>query len=1289
MSLGNRPYVGSWQLNNRSLVRHVPDAIVYINGYSEIASCASCNKRIDLQKYITQVSCDASTDPISTGSISFKVPRHAKELFDRDGNFLLKPGLEVIILFRGYFPMKDYAGRGQDPQDGDFDADDVSVYPYYQCFRGVATEVSHEYGGGFYSGSMSCSNLLHMWQNLKVSVNGAAFGKRPANSAVQPHLIGHRFTSANPYSVVYTIAKVGFGAAYGVEFVYAQSTNVAAKNDAGTESLYAHAAEWWEKRWQESSGRLRMYGINGRIFNAFEQAYLGRWYDSQNNSRKGVLANTVKNVREAYKAANGDKNFQNFTQIKRALREYGYDRYSVAAGAYTTQDGKAASTEDILKMQAFVLDIGKMGGVNMFETEYVSKLDVVNQVCEVTGFEFYQDVDGDLVFKPPMYNLDTRDDPVYVIKDRDLISIDESESEPEVTMMKGTGSHFSNIGGHGIDGWAGVGALFIDYKLVAQFGYKEESFESNYMNSKHALYLSAINRLDLANIGMRSGSISIPMRPELRPGYPVYVESEDCFYYAKSISHSFSYGGEATTNISWVAKRRKWCPPIKSNSENKLPSIEDIKLDAPGEYPSQALIIYPEDSDSATPPRMVGFPNVIMALDTDKLNFDTVDLDRKILTAEGFIESAISSGYLERGEDQDTFLLRRGNNEAEVIPLSQLKQEWNNVSDAIASGSVDPEPSTGIGFILSKMQEQSGFLVSDIDDANNLVNYLAIQNSLKSQFAPGSQIAGRYRYYSCSHPDPEHQAPKNLRVNQKLEKVEGEIPENASRNGSVVQFRNRNDGLGLELTTANPNQIKGVKVKTLSDKSKGGDERQHSYVLSSDIQFVVFAPQTLNKKVQVSSVVAGGSATSNFAVSLNSFKTALTGKLREEFDATDPSLTYEERIGDFEELLNEAFDQFAETFEDNSSIQRYKRSALAYYETKLMGQTLAETNKLDAVNTKKLAKGLASRYKNWLSAIISQGKKQLKANPDLYEDFMVARQKFFNDIFGRDTIKDPGPGVSYTYITDYSDKTYYTPIFPVSDSGGYELVGNLPYGRGITVTKYAELLESTQESSGGNAEERAANTETTIGSQGVSASDMGTVEEFLVAYVGSGGDVRGALKIFDSAEQKAIYAATATADEGELGAYLETLTNGSVSMNAKISNNPVTSYYRGQSIFGDTAAKNLANIDLEGGVCKCKGADGAYLLQAFDQKNVLLFGEEAVSEYQKELAIQQTESWRITRNAYAGSSTKRNTELSEALVSAVEDPSRLYGNVQAEARLASQELNENIDAIDEIINPEE
>jgi len=52
-----------------------------------------------------------------------------------------------------------------------------------------------------------------------------------------------------------------------------------------------------------------------------------------------------------------------------------------------------------------------------------------------------------------------------------------------------------------------------------------------------------------------TGSVSIPLRPEIRLGYPVYISHIDAFYYVTGITHSFNFGSAATTDLSMVSRR--------------------------------------------------------------------------------------------------------------------------------------------------------------------------------------------------------------------------------------------------------------------------------------------------------------------------------------------------------------------------------------------------------------------------------------------------------------------------------------------------------------------------------------------------------------------------------------------------------------------------------------------------------------------------------------------------------------------------------------------------------------
>ena len=58
MSVEKRPYVGTWTLNNKQVVQHSPDCLVYINGDVTIPNAVVGERepaRINFQPYITNV----------------------------------------------------------------------------------------------------------------------------------------------------------------------------------------------------------------------------------------------------------------------------------------------------------------------------------------------------------------------------------------------------------------------------------------------------------------------------------------------------------------------------------------------------------------------------------------------------------------------------------------------------------------------------------------------------------------------------------------------------------------------------------------------------------------------------------------------------------------------------------------------------------------------------------------------------------------------------------------------------------------------------------------------------------------------------------------------------------------------------------------------------------------------------------------------------------------------------------------------------------------------------------
>jgi len=502
------------------------------------------------------------------------------------------------------------AGESTQPQDpkwepspleqmgmSDKDLENLLAYPYYHTFHGVVTQVSFSWSPGVQEITLQCASMLHFWQYHQMSTNASVFGARPHNSKARVSMVGHNFTGMHPYEIIYYLHNDTAGAAGGISWALSQKTNQKARSPVTGESLFSMNLRYWQQRFNQREIKLRLHGATGEIYNTAQATFLSRM-------KGGSLARLIKkrfNLRE-----------------DRAGADILTDSVLEALIWGRAHAGKADSKKpqfelNLAEMIAFVSNISEWGNIQLFESTYESKLDIAQKVCEVTGFEFYQDVDGDFVFKPPMYNLDTSSSRVYRIEDIDLINITFDEKEPEVTYMTVKGSGMKNQLGAGLENEWGKQGQYIDYRLVAQFGWRPGNYEAEYFSDRASMFFAAVNRLDIMNAPVKSASATIPVRPEIRPGYPVYIPYLDCFYYCPSFAHSYQVGGQCTTSLQLIAKRAKFYAPGDPTKGTK--GIEAINMGYPA-FPPMPLRV--EDNDGR--PRLAGFPNVVMALDPHQLS---------------------------------------------------------------------------------------------------------------------------------------------------------------------------------------------------------------------------------------------------------------------------------------------------------------------------------------------------------------------------------------------------------------------------------------------------------------------------------------------------------------------------------------------------------------------------------------------------------------------------------------------------------------------------------------------
>ena len=687
-------------------------------------------------------------------------------------------------------------------------AADVVAYPYYHVFRGIVVDANQTQQEGSATESVQCQSLLHFWQYEVISANAALQAARPSGSGLKVSYLGHNLVGRHPYQIIYELHQDILGAAAGVDWALNQKTNRDAASEAG--QFFSLTRQYWAQRFSRRAVKLRMHGLTGELFSAMQSAFLARTPTEQ---LRDVLRERNASVR------------------LRRQRGSGLMDQAATLGLLTTPKYKPTGTKspvelNLAEMTAFVSDIGAWGQLNIFESAYESKLDVVHKVCEVTGFEFYQDVDGDYVFKPPMYNLDTSGSRAYRLEPEDIISLAIQEHEPQVTYATVRGSQFKNLQGHGVEGHLGVQGQYIDFRLVAQYGWRPEDVETAYLTDPRSAFYLAANRVDLAAAQASAASATIPLRPEIRPGYPFYVSTLDCFYYCRGISHSYTVGGQCSTNLTLVARRDAFHAPGVPGTQTKGVAALDL---GDGTLPPRPLVASTSDGDI----KVVGFPNVVMALDPDHIDpallrlgtgFDRID-DPLILRS--MLETAVLRRVAAKTEDGSYAVDvsdRAGGSRRVVFSLSggkpgtvnalqaasqlatsrratdaereKLRQQLRDAEDR-ASAPAGPGGAPDYAAarkkaddLRTRLREMDSSPLGPDQGSDAALLYQALQRVAEQDLVPttpgdqkgakalamlrilgdrkgsflSDKVPGYYRYYSASHPNPEQQGPPTTSV---------------------------------------------------------------------------------------------------------------------------------------------------------------------------------------------------------------------------------------------------------------------------------------------------------------------------------------------------------------------------------------------------------------------------------------------------------------------------------------------------------------------------------------------
>ena len=494
---------GSWVPNKRPYVVLTPDAYMSLQGETSVIACGECKREVNFNKYITSISTEASVDsPPGGGSVTLSIPDNDVNEFYVDGQFIIIPMMEVELFAKGYYTVGGF------PQ-------------YYRIFWGVVSSVSKQWSNGVTTINLSFRDILRWWEltNVILQPGFLEAGKSQAGWS----LFQNRFAGSNPYVVIITLAREAMG-----DFSLTTGSFTSFRPESGPEQgvIASYAKDimaYWQLKFGNIWNSLVLYGTSG-------QAYTFQG----NPGNVSPLAISKKIFQEE------DKNLN----------------LNPETSAFKIQPHEIA---------AFKVEVTKAGDVEFFQNETQSKLAIALTARDQAGaYEFYCDTTGDIVFKPPFFNLNVMPNkPVSWINDFEIISENIHDTEQEVyTHVTASGNAFGGVTDYGLnDDITTPRTGVIDWHLLKRYGWRRIDVSLEWAGNPRKLFYHLLDHMDKVNSKRQNGSVTIPMRPEIRMGFPVWFPKYDSFYYIQGVSHNFSPGGQATTVLTLTAKRSKFIAP--------------------------------------------------------------------------------------------------------------------------------------------------------------------------------------------------------------------------------------------------------------------------------------------------------------------------------------------------------------------------------------------------------------------------------------------------------------------------------------------------------------------------------------------------------------------------------------------------------------------------------------------------------------------------------------------------------------------------------------------------------
>lgn len=564
------------EFTDRLVTKLAPDAFVTFMGSTGIRiSLGPLDSSFDMKAGLTSLNISASIVPgAGTCTMDYVCPQYDSL---NTSYYVTQPNGVKEKFFQTMMEVRVYAkARFMKRVKGQEELMPV----YHPVFWGYIASINETYQGSETSFSINCVDLLKWWENIRdnnvaVDPTATVFGGGQIVAA------GNLYKKMNPWMIILNLFKETTFANFVYPSPIAKEGATIGPLDVKTyiTSMGGSEGDYGTYRTAIINDWQNRYSM-GRVLSANEQSLSGVanlemfgvskvMRISDKNASPVTLVERKDSFDQSADKKDPQRRFSNDSDNLKKLDPVlndadkgtvkSNDLGAAGGGDYVFALVNTANSRDTIAdldfgLFKYVLPFGQMGdtqGTFSPDAAAFNKLQVAQQAAETINFEFYQDTNGCFVFKPPFYNMDVSRNALYTITAREIISFSESEDSTVIKNYVYVTGHMLQEAEVTVQGW------HVDFGLVRKYGIREASIKLGYGGDSKTVRAMAASEMAKNNAMAYTAVCSIPFRPELRLGYPVYVDMIDAYYYVKQISHSFTFGGTATTTLTLEAKRAK------------------------------------------------------------------------------------------------------------------------------------------------------------------------------------------------------------------------------------------------------------------------------------------------------------------------------------------------------------------------------------------------------------------------------------------------------------------------------------------------------------------------------------------------------------------------------------------------------------------------------------------------------------------------------------------------------------------------------------------------------------